>query len=313
MNGLKQKEKELRDQMTKSRFSNYDLLGRFELPPTYKKLEELQINKQLSTLSIGFELWLARPITPAPLDLIQFAHTGGDGCYFAFITDFGNQSELENCPIAFISPTDFDQNNPRQSTFLIAKNIKEFLSLMISLKYAEHLRFQNIYNININKILAERINQFHSEKTIDEIKSQKSTIDKIVSEFGINKISNFYTHFECIKNSRNTNGHLVTLDGLNISYESKHSVNEINANTIFEYQTKLKLLNRESKLVAIRNAPIKFSYFNPNYYDFKKSLTTTFKELNLDREMRIQEYEIKMEKISNEWLKVRKQVLKDKR
>ena len=135
---LKDRENKLLEKMKGYKLSKEELLGSYQLPPTFLKIQDLQNKELISTYSIGFELWLDRPITPAPKDLIPFAITGGDGCYFAFITDFGNQQALEDCPIAFVSPTDFNDRKPKQSRFLIAENIKGFLEFMISITLSNH-------------------------------------------------------------------------------------------------------------------------------------------------------------------------------
>jgi len=313
MKVLKAKEKQLLEQMRSSKLSIREILGPYELPTTYKKLEELQIHNQINTQSIGFELWLARSITPAPLDLIQFAHTGGDGCYFAFITDFGNQLDLENCPIAFISPTDFNHQNPGQANFLFARNIREFLSVMISLAYAEHIRFQNIYEQSINNKLNSAIIEFNSEQTKDEIELRDKTIKTLSSELKIEPITDFYTYFKSVKKKRNSDTHLTTLDGINIKFDSPEKLIELNRDNITEYKEGLMNLNKESQLVAIRNAQYKYSYTEPSFLEFRKSILRIYKELGLEREYRIQEFEIRMEEVSNEWMNIRKQILKDER
>ena len=239
--------------------------------------------------------------------------TGGDSCYFAFITDYGNQIDLENCPVAFISPTDFDNTKPKQSKFLFANNIKEFLLLMVSIEYAEHLRFQNIYDPSINSILNKAILDFNNEQSEEEIALKNKTKDRIIKEFELKRISDFYNHFESIKQNRNRHNHLHTLDGLNIVTDSTNDTIEIIGQSIEDYALKYKDENGNSILVAIRNAPFKFSYTNSEFDKYKTSLIDVFENLNLKREKRIQEFEVKMDGISSEWMKVRKQIIKDER
>lgn len=62
MKELKKKEAELLSQMRGSNLTNEELLGKYKLPPTFRKLQEIQNTGQISIQSIGFELWLDRPI-----------------------------------------------------------------------------------------------------------------------------------------------------------------------------------------------------------------------------------------------------------
>ena len=68
-----------------------------------------------------------------PPDLIPFADTGGDGIHFGFLTDFGAVHRLEDAPVVCVTPT----NDP--PIRLIARNIVDFLDLMVSVPYTENL------------------------------------------------------------------------------------------------------------------------------------------------------------------------------
>jgi hypothetical protein len=310
---LKQKEAELLEQIRNSKLSQEELLGEYELPPTFIRLQKLQKSGQIATHSIGFELCLDRPITPAPKDLIPFAITGGDGCYFAFITDFGNQKDLENCPIAFISPTDFDDTKPKQSNFLFAKNLIGFLSIMASIEYAEHIRFQNIYESTINKVLKDFILEFRKEQTAEEINRSDKTKERLIKEFEIEIVDDYYKYFKSVKEVRMSANHLQTIDGINLYLDSKTEIVDIAGETIIDYVQIFKEKSRASVLLAIRNAPYRFSYSNSDYDKYKVRLIDIFKNLHLEREKCIQEFEIEMDNLSGKWMKIRKQILKDER
>lgn len=64
-----------------------------------------------------------------PLDAVIFARTGSNGDHFVFLTGEGEIENLEEAPIAFIQPMDFDK-----PIKLIARNIREFLSMYITIK-----------------------------------------------------------------------------------------------------------------------------------------------------------------------------------
>lgn len=313
MKNLKKKEEELLDQMRNTKLTNEEFIGKYELPPTFKKLKDLQRNGLIETQNIGFELWVDRPVTPASKDLIPFAITGGDSCYFAFITDFGNQKDLETCPIAFISPTDFDESKPQQSNFLFAKNINDFLSLMISIEYVEHIRFQNIYALTINNIITKAILEFNEDQSVEEVNQRNKTKQTLIKEFELRIISDYCKYFESVKESRNGPNHLQTLDGINLYSKMSNKHKEITGDSIVNYAQRFENENKESVLVAIRNAPFKFSYSDPDYDDYKISLIDVFGNMGLEREKRIQDFEVQMDKISSEWMKVRKQIINDER
>ncbi|NOU89661.1 hypothetical protein GC102_28510 [Paenibacillus sp. LMG 31460] len=96
-----------------------------------------------------------------PQDAIVFARTGADGDHFAFLTKQDTVFTLEEAPIVFIQPMDFD--NPIK---LVAKNIKDFLSLFITLKelyvlerfdlYQSKIDFIDDYKKNYHNVILER-------------------------------------------------------------------------------------------------------------------------------------------------------------
>ncbi|MBE1555511.1 hypothetical protein [Sporosarcina limicola] len=98
------------------------------------RLEE-ELNKEGESLdTIGFMPIVhefAYAITPP--DLIPFAHTGGGGIHFGFLTDFDQITDLHEAPIVCVSPT----NDP--PIRYLARNIQEFLSLASSVPHVEML------------------------------------------------------------------------------------------------------------------------------------------------------------------------------
>lgn len=98
------------------------------------RLEE-ELNKEGESLdTIGFMPIIhefAYAITPP--DVIPFAHTGGDGIHFGFLTDFDQIIDLHEAPIVCVSPT----NDP--PIRYLARNIQEFLNLASSVPHVELL------------------------------------------------------------------------------------------------------------------------------------------------------------------------------
>ncbi|MDW0117270.1 hypothetical protein QTL97_10015 [Sporosarcina thermotolerans] len=101
--------------------------GEYGVPDEVKKLIELEntLKKKGLTLdTIGlvpiqdfFSYWITPP------DVIPFAHTGGDGVHFGFLTDFGSITDLNEAPIVCVTPT----NDP--PIRLTARNINEFMTI----------------------------------------------------------------------------------------------------------------------------------------------------------------------------------------
>lgn len=64
-----------------------------------------------------------------PEDSFVFANTGMGGDHFVFLTKNGSISNLDEAPILFVQPMVFD--NPVK---LVARNIKDFISIFLTLK-----------------------------------------------------------------------------------------------------------------------------------------------------------------------------------
>lgn len=120
----------------------------------YKKPETLnllfEINKELDAVNgknldyyIGIRLDFSRNdnYECTPPDAIVFAWTGMDGDHFAFLTKDDTVMDLEEAPIVFIQPMDFD--NPVK---LVANNISDLLSLYINLKEIYVLERFSLYD-----------------------------------------------------------------------------------------------------------------------------------------------------------------------
>ena len=184
---------------------------------------------------------------------------------------------------------------------------------MISMEYAEHIRFQNNYETSINSTIKEGILEFNKEQSVEEAEQKDKTKERLIKEFDLRIINDYHSYFQSVKESRNEQNYNLTLDGINLYIESSTKMKEINGESIINYAQNFKNENRASALVAIRNAPYKFSYSDSDYDEYKTSLINIFENLDLEREARIQNFEVEMDKISGEWMKIRKQIIKDER
>jgi hypothetical protein len=108
------------------------LFSYYSKPETLTKLEQIVQNKSLDMECFGLILWAYNHYYPVtPLDSIPFMRTGGDGNHFVFITDFGQNADLEKAPIAMITPCD------ENTIQIVANNIKDFLAIIIYLGWSE--------------------------------------------------------------------------------------------------------------------------------------------------------------------------------
>lgn len=106
--------------------------GDYDKPELLIKLEEYQA-KGNSWEHLGFYIDFDHHYAMTPLDVIPFAGTGGDGIHFGFLTDFGNEKDLENAPIVLVSPS----NDPPLK--LVANNLRDFLKIVMAIGDAEFL------------------------------------------------------------------------------------------------------------------------------------------------------------------------------
>ena len=214
-------------------FSEKIAYGKYEKPKTLIKLIELVKENNLDTdRSLGFILWKGtKPEFPAPIDNIPFAWTGGDGCYFGFLTDFGNNSNLEEAPIIFVSPADFDKKNPHWGVKLFARNIKDFLSIMIKTWYAEIVRFNELTEMDFKgaiKVMHDEYEEFDSDK---EKAERKRVIDFISNNFDLKTIDNLNEYYKSLHAERKELNLIETMDGIGISNQERP---KITANSISE-------------------------------------------------------------------------------
>lgn len=107
--------------------------GEYGVPNEVEKLIELEntLRKKGLTLDtiglVPIQDSFSYSITPP--DVIPFAHTGGDGVHFGFLTDFGSITDLNEAPIVCVTPT----NDP--PIRLTARNINEFLLIASSVPH----------------------------------------------------------------------------------------------------------------------------------------------------------------------------------
>ncbi|NMO96456.1 hypothetical protein [Paenibacillus lemnae] len=111
--------------------------GSYKVPEIIVSLHTLDkhfLDRGFSMDLISFRLANSYfPYSITPPDLIPIADTGGAGIHFGFLTDFGRVKHLEDAPIVCVTPTD---DPPLR---LVARNIVEFMDLIVSVPHAECL------------------------------------------------------------------------------------------------------------------------------------------------------------------------------
>lgn len=185
--------------------------GNYEVPETIIRLFQLESELKAEGLTLAL---IGLRITDekffyyiTPPDLIPFASTGGAGIHFGFLTDFGVAEDLEEAPIVCISPTD----NIRIR--YIARNIREFLRLVITLPYAEDLEAYWPWD---REVKMEDIYAKHTEYAEEEWLNNRATVrERLKGHFQLTEIDVVKTIREALT-ERATNITYDTFDGLGV-------------------------------------------------------------------------------------------------
>lgn len=241
------------------------IYGNYEKPVTLKKLEGLAEADEVDLITIGFFLIHDKPFMPAPTDLIPFATTGGDGCYFAFLTDYGYNENLEEAPIVFISPSDFDEKHPHHANKLFAKNIRDFLSVMITMKYAEIVRFENLVEMDFDKGIAIMQAEFDLYSSNEKKELRRSTIETIKKAFNIKEIENLHEYYLKLDIERKKEDYVDLRDGLGIKTRLTNTIRNQNFSDQSTLDYDLSQATKMERLKFYREAPYLHMYFKDDY------------------------------------------------
>ncbi len=286
-----------------------DVYGQYQKPASLIELENVIETNKIDTETIGFFLYESKPYMPAPTDIIPFATTGGDGCYFAFLTDYGYYNNLEEAPIVFISPTDFDEKYPNQANKLFARNFRDFLRIMITMQYAEIVRFKELTKMDFNNEIQIMQADINSNSSAERIKLRERTIATIKEKYNIDKINDLNGYYSMLEFDRKHENYINLKDGLGL----KTQLMDWTINKIFSDKLLLsESLEDASKIERIsfyREAP----YFHNHYTDDYEEIVRVVAEyLYLDgfhRESKILKFEIEQNLKSKKYFEARKIML----
>jgi hypothetical protein len=290
-----------------------EILGKYSESKILSKLTLLNKREDFKTESLSLNLEYSKPYVPAPIDIIPFGYTGGDGCYLAFLTDFGFYSSLDECPIVFISPTDFDANHPQHANKIIAKNIIDFLSILIKIRNPEVTRFEDIKTMDFDFSLDEYIRDFKNDSLDYILELQNSTIELIKSNFELNDIVDLNQYFINLEIERNGDFHIKTKDNLNIRVKEKYpeKINRIDSMLSPELlDQKITNIDTYSKFVFYRESPYIYPHFKQEFSEILNVIIKSMVKISLIRESNILKFELKQNKISEAWLEKRREKLK---
>jgi hypothetical protein len=234
-------------------------LGKYkQLPETIEKLIEFEIELQKEGYSLDRELnfiiqtdYFAYNVTP--YDVVPFASTGCDGIHFGFLTDYSSIENLEKAFVVCISPMNFGNH-----VKIVAKNIKEFLNLIITMKSA--VAIENFLNFEVENDYI----RLKKSQEIDRKQECSNRVDyvtnKLKSAFECKAITNIFNYIENeVKFARNKVAIVPTIDGIgvvpsdpNFTLDKFELKKDMRVN-IEELSIFFKNTSLESKLAIIRN------------------------------------------------------------
>jgi hypothetical protein len=236
------------------------LYGNYAKPKNLLKLKNIIAEKNINIEHLGFFLYDALPGYYGPIDGIPFASTGGDGCHFAFLTDFDFYPDLENTPIIFISPTDFYEDKPIHYVKLIARNFNEFLQVALKLKSFHLLSFKDHkimdFTKEINGLEKDYLENYYQE----ELQARENSFKIIMDSFNIKPIDDLNAYFTLIEKERQNENFIPLKDGLGLKSILKESNLDFNCESLESLDSYLKKANILEKMIVMRSYPYFCNY-----------------------------------------------------
>lgn len=293
-----------------------EILGKYRESPTIKKLNELNEREEFKTESLYLNLEYGKPYVPAPIDIIPFGYTGGDGCYFAFLTEFGLHENLDECPIVFISPTDFYDKEPHHANKIIARNMFDFLTILIQVRNSEITRFNDIKTMDFKSNIEQVVKDHIHDSLGHIIDLQNSTIELIKANITLPIIPNLNQYYVDIEKERNRPNYLKLKDNLNLKLRPNAHSGIKKLDSILspkELEVWLNNTEKTSRQAFYREAPYIYEHFRDEFKNILEIIANQMEKDGLIRESNILKFEMKQKQILDRWLELRKQNLKNDR
>jgi hypothetical protein len=223
-----------------------------------KILNEIKANKKLQSLfnEICFQLDNDIRYYCTPIDAISFGRTGSNGSHFCFLTDFGLNTNLEEAPIIFVNPSEFEYEEVK----LIANNINEFFGLICYVKGTEFFVHDFRSKENLNTFILEQ-ESFLKEDEID-ITMMNILFEDFLDKYKVNLIKNPIKYLKEIKDDRNSKIQQKTDNGLGIINQDENqllNLFDFNKNDLSDIEEYLNNSSKIEKFLFYREFMYKFN------------------------------------------------------
>lgn len=244
-----------------------EMYGQYQKPQPLVKLEQLVVEEKIDLETIGFFLSESLPYSSSPIDIIPFASTGGDGCYFAFLTDFGYYQDLENAPIVFISPADYDERFPHFGNKIFAGNIVHFIKLMTIMRSAEFIRFKNLFEVDFDKEIAKAKADIEEASSDDRNAKRRNLIDLLSTSFDGSIDMKLEDYYKLLDKKRKEHDYIHLRDGIGLKTHLRLEKPARDFSDADKLNENLCDADKLSKLIFYREAPYIFKHFKDEYIE----------------------------------------------
>lgn len=190
--------------------------GHYKKPDLLNTLEAYEKKWPNFWVDLGFEIFYDQHYCTTPLDVIPFASTGSDGIHFGFLTDFGHVKDLNLAPIVCVAPSDFIYGK------LVAKNLKDFLSLAATVGQVEFLN-QDYKNENEVTTRLQEWDDEQREEYEEVIQDRSELIRVLKDELHIEPMPQVVHYIKNLRAARKKEISIKTEDGIGIIYRDKKS------------------------------------------------------------------------------------------
>ena len=244
----------------------------YQMPEIINELIKLQDGKIYD--GEEFEFWIDFHddfrYSICPIDAIPFASTGNNGIHFAFLTDFGRNTNLNEAPIICVAPSYDPPVN------LVENNLKDFLGIVTTIENSTLLADRYESQTDFENRKNEWFEGFLSEPRIAE--PRRKLASQLRSKFNLNSFNQLIKYRNQIREEREELVDYESMDGLGIFRVNEEEFSE------FQYSKKpedvIKFLsnsNRNSRLLFYRNSY--FAYIlSKDYDEIIRTLTIQFLE-----------------------------------
>lgn len=192
------------------------------LPRTLWKLLDFEITliEQGTSLDEGLGLRFADKSMAydlTPYDVLPFADIGMDGIHYGLLADFGKVTDLEQAFVVCVNPVD-----PDNSVKLVARNPKEFIDLLYTVKDAAVIANSTYFEEEEQYVDAFRELKEDEEEYPEMMEQRRDVSEKMKDYMDCSAIEDVYSYVEkTVADARAAMILLPTRDGLGIPAANK--------------------------------------------------------------------------------------------